>query len=354
MKLPNGYGGVVKLTGKRRNPYCARKTMGWKTTEDGKIKQLIVCIGYYPTREKALQALAAYNENPFDIRTNSITFSEVYERWSAEHFEEIVPSAVRTWKSAYNYCKPLYNMRFKDIRVEHLEGTIKNAKIESKFGNGENTKARMKSLFNLMYKWALKHEIADKDYAQLCNSVKKPERTIERIPFTNEEIDLLWENINFPFVDMILINIYSGWRPQELAILKTADVDLEKEIIKGGLKTDAGKNRIVPIHSLIIDLIKNRYNPENEFLFNDENGQQGTSMTYDKYRGRFNKIMKKLNMKHKPHDARHTFITKGKKYNMNEYVLKLIVGHAISDVTEKVYTHRTLQELKEEIEKIIK
>lgn len=59
-------------------------------------------------------------------------------------------------------------------------------------------------------------------------------------------------------------------------------------------------------------------------------------------------------MKHKLHDARHTFIAKGKKYNMNEYILKLIVGHAISDITEKTYTHRTLQELKEELEKIIK
>ena len=101
MKLPNGYGGVVKLSGKRRNPYCARKTMGWEITEDGKSKQILIPIGYYPTREKALQGLALYNENPYDIRTNSITFSEVYEKWSEEHFKEIVPSAVRTWKSAY-------------------------------------------------------------------------------------------------------------------------------------------------------------------------------------------------------------------------------------------------------------
>lgn len=344
MKLPNGYGGVVKLSGKRRNPWRARKTKGW--SDDG--KQLYINIGYFKTREEALTALALYNENPYDIRANSITFSEVYEKWSDEHFEEIVPSAVRTWKSAYRYCEPLYNMRFKDIRVEHLERTIKDANV------GQSTKARMKSLFNLLYKYALKHEIAEKDYSILCNSVKKGERIIERIPFSDEEIDILWKNIDFPFVDMILIDIYSGWRPQELAILKTTDINLEELTMKGGLKTDAGKNRIVPIHPLIIDLIKNRYNPKNEFLFNDENGQQGTSMTYDKYRSRFNKIMKRFNMHHRPHDCRHTFITKAKQYKMNEYILKLIVGHAISDITEKTYTHRTLQELKEELEKIIK
>lgn len=48
---------------------------------------------------------------------------------------------------------------------------------------------------------------------------------------------------------MILIGIYSGWRPQELSILKIADIDLENNTMFGGLKTDAGRNRCVPIHS---------------------------------------------------------------------------------------------------------
>ena len=94
---------------------------------------------------------------------------------------------------------------------------------------------------------------------------------------------------------MVLIGIYSGWRPQELSILQIADIDLEAETMKGGLKTDAGKNRIVPIHPIIKPLIENRMKEANtlqsEYLFNDINGQQGTYMTYDKYRKRFQKVM---------------------------------------------------------------
>lgn len=89
-------------------------------------------------------------------------------------------------------------------------------------------------------------------------------------------------------------------------------------------------------------------------LFNDEAGQQGTSLTYDKYRGRFKKVMTKFNMSHKPHDTRHTFITIGKESNMDEYILKLIVGHTIRDITERVYTHRTVEEMRREIMKITK
>lgn len=342
MKLPNGYGSVYKLSGKRRKPWGVRKTIGWEIDKDGNTKQKYANIGYFETRQLALQALANYNENPYDLKTDTITFSEVYEKWSNEHFETIVPSAIRTWKSAYNHCPQLHTMRMKDIRVIHLEQAIQKARV------GDATKSRMKSLFNLIYKYAMKHEIVDKDYAALCNSFKPAEATKPIVVFSNEEIQLLWDNIDFSFVDMILIGIYSGWRPQELSILQIKDIDLKNKTMIGGLKTDAGKNRCVPIHDKILDLVKKRYNPENTFLFADDSG----NMTYDKYRTRFKKVMEKLKLKHRPHETRHTFITLAKQHEVDEYCLKLIAGHAIQDITEKVYTHRTLEQLNNEINKI--
>ncbi len=41
-----------------------------------------------------------------------------------------------------------------------------------------------------------------------------------------------------------------------------------------------------------------------------------------------------------------------KEADMNEYCLKLIIEHDVNDVTERVYTHRTLENLRTEIEKI--
>ena len=129
MKLPNGYGNVSKLSGNRRNPWRVRKTIGFeyydrlskKTVDesgkefvqlsmevlpDGKkrliLKQKFATIGYYPTRTEALSALAKYNDDPYDLHMDTITFAEVYDKWSEEHFEKIVPSARRTWKSAYS------------------------------------------------------------------------------------------------------------------------------------------------------------------------------------------------------------------------------------------------------------
>lgn len=354
MKLPNGFGSVYKLSGKRRHPWVAAKTFGWEINEEtGKSKQIQKPIGYYATRQEAMTALVNYNENPYDIDAEQMTFSDVYDKWADIHFQTLgSKSSIRTITAAYKYCKPLYNMRMRDIRVNHLEQTINDADV------GDTTKTRMKSVFNLMYKYALKHEIVDKNYAQLCDNIKKPKPKIVRIPFSDDEIDLLWNHLEFPFVDMVLIGIYSGWRPQELAILKTAGVDLEGMTYTGGLKTDAGKNRTVPIHPIVFDLVKKNYAKAvamgSNYLFNDEDGQQGTFLTYDKYRGRWKKIMKRLCLDHKPHDTRHTFITKAKAANMNEYILKLIVGHTINDITEETYTHRTIKELHKEIRKIDK
>lgn len=352
MRMGNGNGSVYKEKGKRRKPWRAVSTIRIEYDENiGKAKQVRRTIGYYSTQKEALAALVEYHKNPYDIDTKKITFAEVYDRWSDEHFAKIVSSATRTWKSAFSYFKQIHNMRFLDIRPNHIEGCIKDASV------GNSTKQRMKSLCNMLYRYAIKYEIATTNYADMCDSIKRGKPSIVRIPFSAEEEQVLWDNILFPFVDMVLVGIYSGWRPQELAILKIADVDLENRTYSGGLKTDAGRNRTIPIHSKVYDIVCRNYNKavemDSEYLFNDENGQQGTYLTYDKYRGRFNKINKKFHMSHKPHDTRHTFITKAKDSGMDEYILKLIVGHEINDVTEKVYTHRTLEALHAEMEKVL-
>ena len=90
MRLPNGFGNVSKLSGKRRNPWRARKTAGWTIDpKTQKAKQEYITIGYYPTRQLALQALSEYNANPYDLDANKITFAEVYDKWAAKKFEEI-------------------------------------------------------------------------------------------------------------------------------------------------------------------------------------------------------------------------------------------------------------------------
>ena len=88
-----------------------------------------------------------------------------------------------------------------------------------------------------------------------------------------------------------------------------------------------------------------------EYLFG---WTDGTKMTYDKYRHAFDKAIANINLstEHRPHDPRKQFITMAKNSGMDEYAIKKIAGHSISDITEKVYTDRNINWLSVEIEKI--
>lgn len=345
MKRENGAGSVTKMKDRRKKPWKVTVTTGYYyDPETGRTKQKRKVVGCYRTRSEAENALADFRRNPYDIDARKLTFSAIYEKWSAIHFEKISASKIRGYRAAYAYALSLHNMRFTDIRPYHIEQTIAEAET------GSATKNNIKQLCGQLYKFALKNEICTVNYAAMCDGIKQDAPTITRKIFSPDEEKTLWQNLNYPYADLILIALYSGWRPQELTLLKVSDIDLENWIMYGGLKTTAGKGRAVPIHSAIRPLIEARIREGQEWLFVSESG---TPLKYFAYRLNFLKLCKHFNFSHTPHDTRHTFVTRGKEAGMDEYILKLIVGHAISDITEKIYTHRKIEELKAEIEKIV-
>lgn len=202
MRMPSGYGSIVKLKGNRRKPYQVRITQGF--TDEG--KQIYAYLGYFAKKEEACIALSEYNSSPYDITRETITFAEVYEKWSKEHFEKVSNSSIERYGNAYRkYCKSLYKMRFKDIRVTHLQGVIDEC------GMAHPTRASIKTLFNVLFTFAMKNDIVEKDYAQYVDAGKR-EGIINRKPFTIEEIKKLFEYTDiFEYLDTILIMIFTRY-----------------------------------------------------------------------------------------------------------------------------------------------
>lgn len=339
MRLPNGYGSVYKLSGKRRNPFIVRVTVGW--TDEG--KQSLKTIGFYPTRQEGLNALAEYNSSPYDLDKGRITFSELFDKWSSEHFPKVSENAIVNYNVAYKYCSPLYKMRFADIRKSHLQSVVDNS------GKAYPTRKLIKTLLNQLYKYAMENDIVEKQYSHFVD-VGKNEGKLNRVPFTNKEIQQLFDNDTFDFVDTILIMIYSGMRIGELLSLENKNIFLDKRYMIGGIKTDAGKNRIIPINKKIEKYIRKYYNPDNQYLITNFKGQQ---MKYSNYRReKFDNVMEKLNMDHNPHECRHTFATLMNRAGANKLCTKRIIGHASPDLIDKVYTHKDIEDLIDAIDLI--
>ena len=123
------------------------------------------------------------------------------------------------------------------------------------------TKSRMKNIINEMYDYAVEHEIVFENYARefildksIMEELRKPQKEVKI--FTKQEEEILWDDFQFEETDMILISLYSGLRPKELAELKIRNIDLEFGTMQGGLKSDAGKDRIIPIHPCIRKLVE--------------------------------------------------------------------------------------------------
>ena len=340
MRMPSGYGSIIKLKGNRRRPYQVRLTKGF--TDEG--KQIYMYLGYFEKKEQAMIALSEYQSSPYDITRETITFEDVYKKMSKQHFPRVSDSAIENYSNCFRkYCKSLYKTRFKDIRLTHLQGVIDDS------GMAHPTRAMIKTLFRLMFKFAMKNDIVDKDYSQYVD-VGKREGKINRTPFTQEEIQKLFDNVDkLEFVDTVLIMIFTGLRVGEMLDIKIENVHLDEGYMVGGFKTEAGRNRIIPINSKIEPFIKNYYekNKDREYLITNFKGNQ---MCYSNYRReKFDNIMEKLEMKHRPHDARHTFASLMDSANANKLCIKRIIGHSSPDITDSVYTHKTLEELKEAI-----
>lgn len=354
-RLPNGFGQISQIKGRNlRKPYRAMLTVGKSSTG----KPISKVFGFYETYNDAYTALIDYHKNPYDIEEN-ITVLLLYERWTKAYFATLKSkSSHRTITSAWAYCSEIYDMRAKDVRARHIKGCMDTT-------DSPNMKARVKSLFNLMLDYALEYEIVDRNYARtfsvsddIIDEQEKQKRA--HIAFTDAEIETLWNNTNINYVDLILIQCYTGFRPQELGLIRLDEVDLDKGVIVGGIKTPAGRNRTVPIVDFIYDFIKYKYEEAkelgSEYIFNciDPKTEKDYFLTYDKYANRFEKIMEvlELNPEHRPHDPRKHFVTLCKKYKVDEYAIKYMAGHSIDDITEKIYTERKDEWLIEEAKKI--
>lgn len=371
MRLPNGFGQISMIKNRNlRNPWRAMVTVGF-TEEGHPISKILKPQGYFKTYNEAYEALVEYNRNPYDLKED-INMAKLYERWSEQYFKTLKSdSSIRTITSAWAYCGSIKNMRVKDVRARHIKGVIDEGKITingvDKYPSA-GIKGRIKSLFNIMLDYAVEYEIVERNYARtfaLSGDIiaETKENYRGHIPFKDEEMAILWANINVSYVEDVLIQCYMGWRPQELCLLEIVNINLDDWTIRGGLKTEAGIDRIVPIHACIRDIVRAKYNRAvecgNKYLIMCMDGQthRGNKvMTYDKYQQRFSKIVQALglNPDHKPHDCRKHFVTLCKKYKVDEYAIKRMIGHTITDITERVYTERGVSWLHEELAKVQK
>lgn len=352
MKLPNGYGSVYKLPGNRRRPWTARITLSCSKDPQGNYHYKYRYLGYYSSQTEGLTALAHYNEASSVHKTNArkITFSEVFDMWSLEHYPKISSSNIRGYNASYALCDSIDSMYFDEIRRIHLQ------RIVDTCGKNYPSLKKLKVLFTSMYKFALENDICTKDYAQYVDIHQYKSQnpnSLVRQPFSRSEIETLWAKQEVSeYASVILMLIYSGCRISELLNLKKQNVNIDErwfDVIAS--KTESGirkvpiANRVLPLFQYWMD--KN----DSEYLLSSSDALHFTYQNYYFYY--WKPLMEQLGMSsHRPHDTRHTCISLLTAAGIDERIIKRIVGHKGHSITEIVYTHFDIDQLFDAINKI--
>lgn len=335
MRLPNGFGSIVHLSGNRRNPYMARPPVTDYFDNGSPITPK--AIGYYPDWHSAYEALLEYRRNPYDVDGRRLTFAEVYDLMIADRKKSqrgLSKSNENSLRAGFKNAAALHKMQFSDVRLSHIQGVMDDCPLK------HSSVELILNVIRQMYAFALKYDIAQKDYSEFA-AISQPEDDESGVPFSPEELRILWSHTNDPIVQATLVLCYSGWRVSEA---EQAAIDLDTGVFRGGLKTRAGRNRIVPIHPAIRNMAEALYSPGGGIL----------GYRAQRYRVHLKSALESLDLPfHTPHDCRHTFSWLCDHYGVDDMAKRMMLGHSLgNDVTDKVYGHRTPEELRQEIEKI--
>ena len=221
---------------------------------------------------------------------NTITLRQLFNEWLPIHSQSISRSAVNSYHIAFKHISNIADMSITDIHFQHLQNVIDSMHVKG-----------------LSY-----------------SSCKKVRTVLNQL-------------FNYAIIKVILL--YTGLRIGELLNLRRQDINRRSSyLIVRHAKTKAGEGRIIPLHHRIMPIIEQLHT--SDYLF---------TISYTSFRKHFQDIMKQLNCKHTIHDTRHTFAS------LLDAVappnnLRSLLGHKQGDITTRVYTHKTIRELRKTIE----
>lgn len=368
-RRPNGSGTVVKLSGRRRKPFCAKVTLDERNLTNGEKKRLV--IGTFETYQEALNALSLYSltvnntiskkeameidpevyQKVQDKMSKKVpTFLDIYYILDKDEFSLLSPQTQNSMHGAIKHLKKLHYLKIDQITLRMIQDVF------DEDGSNHSTQVHMKTICTKVFRYAVVNQCIERndDYTSYIRIAKYEESDMHR-PYTINEI-LALKKADTPEAHIMLIFIYTGVRINELLNIKRDNIHIDEKCDDDGTerlisymitgsKTKAGKNRIVPIHDdikqyVIDELLK----PEKRLV----------DVTYANFTTRtvLIKVNQLLNTHHTMHDTRKTFATLCQMNNLNVYIRKKVLGHRMNDITFDVYTNESKNRLWTEINKI--
>lgn len=233
----------------------------------------------------------------------------------------------------------LEELRFKklsEITLEDMQRVI-DTKVSTYYPARD-----MKTMLSHLYTLAIKHGYAERnptEYIELPENEKS-----RKDAWRPDELEAFWTDwrAGNTFTGYILIMTYAGLRYGELPISKE-NIHLEEHYMIGGIKTEAGTNRTIPIADTILPVVR---------FFYEKNKRKLLEMNQDNFYRQYWDTIKRLGVRElNPHCCRHTYFTRLASAGIQPGIITAAGGHT-SYQTTLGYTHIALEDLLKAVNKI--
>ena len=343
----NGQGCVYKPKGSTM--WTAQVTIGWKKNRAGTglVPVKRTKGGFKYKNDAILYCATLYAAS---AKPDRVTLQQLYDDWDLFYSPRVGKSTMVNYSAAFKPFAPLHHIYIDLITAADLQQCMDDCPA------GKRTHENMKCVAGLLWHYAYDRQLIDRDVTQ--NLYIGKGETVKREPITEKELKTIKSAIGKErYADYIFAQCYLGFRPGEFLALKKSDVHMEsgQMIIVGGSKTDAGRDRSVPVPPPIREIIDIRLaQPNTDYLFpraeiRDDKFIGWKPMSHEYYNKHiFKPMMKKLNIAEgkTPYCARHTYADKLKKARGDDAAKAALMGHTDYAFTQAAYQSVTAQDLK--------
>lgn len=317
---------------------------------DGVKKRVVLSTGHR-TYKQAERFLNDYIIQPYDLDGEKLTFKELYRQFiKYKEQDNITENTLKNYNYAFKRCAELHDERIRDLTKPQIQLFINTLKQKNGKKASDGTKENTKIFIAMLLEFAKDNRLINNNVASYVMKKNNFEKVKDRNIFSAQEIQFLWDNLEIPFVDVIIIMIYTGVRIGEMRQIKLENVDLiNRKILNSGNKTRQGKARSIFIKREIYELVAKRYreSPTEYLVYGTMESrirrEKPVSKSY--FESQFQTVMRTLGMVHTPHDTRHTFLTRIYLSGARDKEIEMIGGHTSIKMTEKHYVHLDDEEL---------
>lgn len=322
-----GSGTVYKLKGNRAKP--------WVAYSGG-------LLGTYATAGEAVEALDRYNIDKPAMEELNSTFAGIYDQWKKTAFQAIGEKSRDSYEQAFARAGALHGRKMRNLKAADFQEVIDGIVAE---GKSRSLCEKQRLLFSQLCQYAMKQDLINKNYAQLLVLPGRGDGK-KRVISTEEQNEIRAKMQDPKYSDIAKIATvlcYTGMRINELLHMEKKDVHLEERYMVGGEKTEAGRNRSIPIHKSIVPIIEEWMQSETGWLLPSA---AGTPRDDSKVRKEFQSLMRACGIQGvTPHTCRHTAATNMVAAGIRPEIVKQILGHSDFSTTVNLYTHTSAADL---------